>query len=502
MPSLAIESGVAAHQRVDRRLDPRATQRRSVPVLHVGLGVAGLCDVVSGEQGALRVVEYKSAPVRRRPTTTPAQVIQLALQGLCLESMGELVSGYAVYFTNHRKMVDVCITADDRAAAAQLVVQTRTLVSSGEAPEPLVDDPRCSRCSHAGICLPDERTEALVRRVRPGLPDGEILHLTVPGSRASLRSGRVEVVRGEEDVGSVPLERVSGVVVQGNVDLSGALVRELLWRAAPIVWCSGTGRVVGHARTAKTPNGLPRVLQHVASHHGDLALAGEFVAPKIANQAVQLRRSSRTRHETAIRRLRHLAHECSAVDSVQHLLGVEGEAAGIYFGAFPTMLADGVSPFFRDSWPGRVGRGATDPLNVSLNLAYGLLLAEVIRGIHACGLDPHAGFVHSSGRNKPALALDLMEQFRPVVADSAVLNAINNGELAPHMFSTVLGSSRLRDDGRRALTSAMERRLAQQITHPVFRYRVTWRRVIEVQARMVLGLLDGSQPRYVGVRTR
>lgn len=290
--------------------------------------------------------------------------------------------------------------------------------------------------------------------------------------------------------------------MQGNVDLSGALVRELLWRAAPIVWCSGSGRVIGHARTAKTPNGLPRVLQHVASHHGDLPLAAELVAPKIVNQAVQLRRSARVSQGASVARLRRLARECTTAESVEHLLGLEGEAAGIYFAAFPSMLANGVPPFFRDSWPGRAGRGASDPLNVSLNLVYGLLLAEVIRGIHACGLDPHAGFVHSSGRNKPALALDLMEQFRPVVADSAVLNAVNNGELAPHMFSMALGSTRLRDEGRRVLTSVLERRLSQQITHPIFQYRVTWRRVIEVQARMVLGVLDGSQPTYVGVRTR
>ena len=133
---------------------------------------------------------------------------------------------------------------------------------------------------------------------------------------------------------------------------------------------------------------------------------------------------------------------------------------------------------------------------------YGLLLAGAIRAVHACGLDPHAGFVHSSTRHKPALALDLMEQFRPPVADSAVLGAINNGELRLPMFSGALGSWRLRDAGRKAVVTAFERRVTQQFRHPIFGYRVTWRRAIEVQARMVLGVLDGTQPIYKGIRVR
>ena len=120
----------------------------------------------------------------------------------------------------------------------------------------------------------------------------------------------------------------------------------------------------------------------------------------------------------------------------------------------------------------------------------------------ATGLDPHAGFVHSSSRNKPALALDLMEQFRPVIADSVVLGAINNGELKPSMFVDVMGSHRLRDEGHRALTRVYERRVHQEFKHPTYGYQVSWRRAMEVQARMVLGVMDGTQDRYVGIRTR
>ena len=100
------------------------------------------------------------------------------------------------------------------------------------------------------------------------------------------------------------------------------------------------------------------------------------------------------------------------------------------------------------------------------------------------------------------MALDLMEEFRAPLADAVVISAINNGELSSAMVSSVLGGARLRDEGRRSITAAFERRLDHSITHPVFGYSATWRRVLEIQARMILGVIDGSQSRYVGVRIR
>jgi CRISPR-associated protein Cas1 len=122
-----------------------------------------------------------------------------------------------------------------------------------------------------------------------------------------------------------------------------------------------------------------------------------------------------------------------------------------------------------------------------------LLVSDVIRAILACGLDPHAGFLHSPERNKPALALDLCEEFRAPVADSVVLGAFNNGELSAKDFTGVLGTVSLRDKGRKQLIAAYERRVGQEFRHPTFGYSVTWRRAMEIQARMVLGAIDGTQ---------
>jgi len=188
--------------------------------------------------------------------------------------------------------------------------------------------------------------------------------------------------------------------------------------------------------------------------------------------------------------------------ALAELFGIEGDAAARYFGHFGTMLSDTVRLTEGITFAGRTRRPALDPVNAALNYCYGLLLADVIRAVVACGLDPHAGFLHSSDRNKPALALDLCEEFRAPIADAVVIAALNNGELKANSFSGITGSTRLLDKGRAALIAAYERRVTTQFRHPLFGYRVTWRRAMEIQARLVLGVLDGTQADYKGIPTR
>lgn len=501
-----IQAGTSAHKRVDNPAASRPGTHRAMSVFSEKYGLTGRTDVVSPEGGnAVWVTEYKATPVRKVPQVTEAMIVQLALQGLCLSEAGFEVAGYSVYFTDHHKTVDVDIDVEDVARALDYVEQTREICSSETAPPPLEDDSRCTRCSHVGVCLPDERKlGAVSRRILVSDPDGQVLHLATPGSRASIRKGRVLVQKGGETIGDAPVERIQGVTVHGNVDLSGALLRELLWRDITVVWCSGTGRVYGWSQPADGPNGMARVHQHVASVQGRIDIAREFISGKIAGQGTFLRRNSptHTAESAVLSRLRALQKDAETCTSTSALFGIEGEAAALYFSEFPSMLRGESRAFFTDSWPGRHGRGATDPLNAALNYAYSLLTAETIKALVACGLDPHAGFLHSSGRNKPALALDLMEEFRASVADSTVVTCINRGMLTERSFSSVTGTPRLTPEGRKGLIGAFERRMATEITHPIFGYKASWRRVLEIQARLVLGCLDGTQERYQAVRTR
>jgi CRISP-associated protein Cas1 len=494
--------GTQAHRASDDPAESRPRRLRAVDVTSAEFGVVGRCDAVEfDEEGRATVVEYKSTPVRRRPDVTEPMAVQLALQVAALREAGVRVAGAAVQFTEHNTRVPVEIGEQQLTEARRHVDELTALLVAGTAPEPLVDDRRCLRCSHAGVCLPDERALGEVRRrVLVADPDAQVLHVATPGARASLRSGRVRVVKGDDDLGSVPVERVLALVVHGNVDVSSGLLRELLWRRAPIVWCSGTGRVIGWASSASGPNGGPRVRQHVAAASGHLSLARGFVAAKIGNQATLLRRHGDA--ATTVTELRSLQRRASTAVSLEEIFGIEGDAAARYFAGFSTMLSPAVRTDGGIVFDTRSRRPARDPVNAALNFCYGLLLADVIRAVVACGLDPHAGFLHSSERNKPALALDLCEEFRAPIADSVVIGAFNNGELKAASFSMVTGSARLRDRARSSLIAAYERRVTTQFRHPMFGYQVTWRRAMEIQARLVLGVLDGTQPDYRGIPTR
>ena len=500
--SYQMEVGADDHRRADDASASTTETKRAVNVHHSELGVHGRVDVIeSAADGSLTIVEYKATPVRRSPEVTRPMRIQLALQSICLTAAGETVTGHAVHFTSHRRRVPVALDEQDFSLAREALEETRLTLSAPVAPPPLVDDARCFRCSHASVCLPDERrAEPPDRRIGVADPLGQVVHVASYGARVHLKEGRLRAERRGETLAEVPIELVHALVIHGNADASSGLIRELLWRGKQIVWASGRGKVVGWAQPGRLPNSQVRNRQHLDSHRGRLDLARGFVTAKIANQATLLRRNGDA--VSAVQALRASQSTAEEAHSLEALLGVEGAAARTYFGAFLTMLNERSREFLEPLFPGRVGRGATDPLNVVLNFAYGMLRGEVIRAIVACGLDPYAGYLHSSGRGKPALALDLMEEFRAPIADSVAISSFNNGELGRKSFMTAFADHRLTDRGRKQLITAFERRVQTVFTHPLFEYRVSWRRAMEVQARLILGVLDGTQSTYAGIRIR
>ena len=496
--------GEVAHKAVDMPAHVSKGKNTRVALRSDRLGINGLSDAVyEVAPHVYEIVEYKSTPVRRKAEVTDANILQLTLQRMCLEEAGNEVVGQSIYFTDHHKRIEVEISEEDRARAEETVTRTRAIVSADHSPPPLEDAPQCSFCSHISVCLPDEHALKTVRRrVLPSDPDGGILHLSEQGTRASISSGRIIVSKGKDQLGTVPLEKVQGIVIHGNIDVSSGLLRQLMWENVSVVWCSSSGRVYGWSRTADSPNGSTRSKQFVMSHTGNLPIASEMIAAKIHNQGTFLRRNTSDDTNSLLADLRALEQQAREAADIPSLFGIEGEAAGRYFANFSTMLNPEELTALGWQWPGRVGRGAQDPLNVLLNFCYSLLTTEAIRALAACGLDPAAGFLHSSSRNKPALALDLIEEFRAPVADSVVVSLVNRREIKQKDFSRSAGTVRLTPEGRKRVITAFEKRIQTVFTHPLFGYRVTWRRAIEVQARLILGVLDGSMDHYEGVKIR
>lgn len=498
--STQMAQGFYDHRKVDRTGGaPDADMFQAVNIRHEGWGVSGKLDAAQMTDDGVVIREYKATPVKRAMVVTEAMRVQLALQAACLNDMGFRVARAEIFFTTHHRRVEVELGNDDFALAKRAVEETRALINAQTAPEPLEDDSRCMRCSHVGVCLPEERKlQPVTRRIMVSSPDCQVTHLATPGAKAYSRSGRMVVFKDGEELASVPLDSIQGLQVHGNTDLSSGLIRELMWRDIPILWCSGSGRLYGWSMPSYGPNGAQRVEQHVASHEGRLGLAREFIIAKVRNQSVLLRRSDRD--NPVLGQLKRIEKQLSNANRWQDVLGLEGEAASLYFSQFGQLI----KPERRNEWvwTARMRRPAPDRLNSLLDYTYTLLLSDCVRALLSCGLDPHAGFLHSSKRNKPALALDLMEEFRAPVADSVVQTVVNNGEIHSTGFVQALGSVRMTDDTRKTLVRAYERRMETELTHPLFGYKASWRRIVEIQARMILGVLDGSQSQYKGIRIR
>jgi CRISPR-associated protein Cas1 len=177
---------------------------------------------------------------------------------------------------------------------------------------------------------------------------------------------------------------------------------------------------------------------------------------------------------------------------LETILGLEGAGSAAYFRCFGNMLSD------QQQWPfsGRIKRPPTDAVNALLSFGYALLTNQVASAVQIVGFDQYVGYLHSSVYGRPALALDLMEEFRPLIVDSIVLTLLNNRMLTPQDFLVDLGAYRLKKESRKLFLTRFEERLNEEITHPVFGQKTKYRRCIELQARLVAKYLTGEIDEY------
>jgi len=231
-----------------------------------------------------------------------------------------------------------------------------------------------------------------------------------------------------------------------------------------------------------------------------LELARTLIEAKIVNQRTLLQRNLNPPEKRDMEDLAKLARKAAKAESVDSLRGLEGQAAAIYFRALPDIFKNGVAEPFRAN--GRRRRPAPDPVNSCLSLAYTMLCHECVAALRTARLEPAIGAFHVCRPGRPAFALDLMEPFRPLIADSMAITAFNKGELAEGHFQTTAAGCLLTSYGRKAFFTAYGRRMATSITHPVYDYRLSYRRMIILHARMIAAWLLGEVERPVFLTTR
>jgi CRISPR-associated protein Cas1 len=551
--------GSAQHKRVDARPTelPEAgsaeekIHARSVTLSSERLKVIAKLDLVEAEGTLATPVDYKHGAPREGNDGIqmwPADRVQIALQAIVLRENGYECNEAVVFYQKTRQRVRIPVDATLIAEAGEAVARAWDLATFGDIPAPLVDSPKCPGCSLNAICLPDETNRltsihvsgaaqlglfdlpandalpatgtrkppasegvhAPIRQLMTPRDDLKPLYLNTQGFRVGKSGAVLQVKDKDKTVQEVRMGEVCQVNLLGNIQISTQAVQALCEAGVPVSYFSMGGYFYGITTGLNTKNVVLRRSQFrlADSEWFPLTLARALVAGKIRNQRTMLQRNHIEPKKSALGIMKAMADRAETAESLESLLGIEGTAARAYFEEFAGMIKPGdeseqpSSKTFSFDFEGRNRRPPRDPVNALLSLAYSMLAKDLTIACYAVGFDPFMGFYHQLRHGRPALALDLMEPFRPLIADSAVLSAVNTRMVTERDFVRVGQSVALTAAGRKGFFRAYELRMDSLVTHPLFEYRVSYRRLLEIQARLLARVLEGEISSYPVFVTR
>jgi CRISPR-associated protein Cas1 len=509
-------------------------------------------------------VEYKLGRPREGEEATELWLtdqMQLGIQILVLRENGYACNEGVIYYRETRQRVRFVLSPEREGWVLAQIEAARATIE-GPIPPPLVGSPKCRRCSLAPVCLPDETRllgaqtfaaekptvshglgsddrrlagedvaavnqcrqadsaqDAAPRRLMASRDDKRALYLNTPGLRVGRKDEILTVKDGDESLDEVRLKDVSHVALFGNIQITTQAIQALCDAEIPVTYFSGGGWFYGLTHGHGLKNVFLRIEQFRLASDPEtcLRMARTFVYGKIRNHRTLLMRNHTDAPATALTRLKSAAANALKAASLEELLGIEGAAAAAYFEQFQGMLRpadpnDDDIPGAEDLGPrpkplsfefhARHRRPPTDPVNAMLSLAYSVLSKDCTIAAAAVGFDPYVGFYHKPRFGRPAMALDLMEEFRPLIAESVVLTAINNRMVTPDNFVSAGQAVNLTPAGRKKFFLAYEQRMSSLLTHPLFDYKISYRRALELQARILAKALTGEIPEYVPLLTR
>ena len=505
---------------------------------------AAVGDLITGHEAQEVVpVDYKIGAPREGDAGNElwdADRMQLGVQALILRDNGYTCHEGVIYYRETKQRVRLPITPELVAWVEERIIAARH-TAAGAIPAPLVASRKCPRCSLAPVCLPDETrllaeqslahpmgegarraSEGIaqpdtVRRLIAARDDSRALYLSTPGLRVGRKDEVLQIKQEKSLLDEVRINDVSHVALFGNIQITTQTIQTLCELEVPVTYFSMGGWFYGVTRGHALKNIFLRIEQFRLARDPAtcLRLAQQFVHGKIRNHRTMLMRNHLEAPPATLLKLKQCADAALRAESIESLLGTEGAAAAAYFAQFDGMIkvaddADNqlegaevaAQKTFRFEFNGRNRRPPTDPVNALLSLAYSLLSKDCLLAALAVGFDPYLGFYHQPRFGRPALALDLMEEFRPLIAESAVLSCINNRVVNEGDFVRAGQAVNLTPAGRKRFFNAYEQRMNSLLTHPIFDYKVSYRRALELQARLLAKTLTSEIPEYVPLTTR
>ncbi len=325
------------------------------------------------------------------------------------------------------------------------------------------------------------------------------IYVTQDDSFIGKSDERVHVKAEKKVLLDVPLIKVDGMVILGRATISPSMVIELLERHIPLSFLSYTGRYLGHLAPEVTKNIFVRKAQWAAAGESPRAihLVRGFVRGKLKNYRHSLMRRRRegdvTDLDRAIISLEQIIKSIDTTNTVNSLRGLEGAGSAVYFGRFNQLIKN--ADFFFKS---RNRRPPTDPVNSLLSLGYSLLRHDVQSAVNIAGFDPYLGYLHVERYGRPSLALDLMEEFRPLVVDAMVLYVLNRKKLAPSDFVSepISQAVSLTRESLKVFLRIYEEKKQSKFKHPVLKRQCTYQESFEIQARLLAKYLMEETDQY------
>ena len=533
--------GALRHAKLDGRCDALVPPEeladddrfhsRSVQLASETHRLIATIDLVEADGGRATPVDYKRGAPRQNHQTEQIEAwdpdrVQLAVQALVLRDNGYTCDEGVLYYVATKQRIRVPIDESLVAETLDALTRARAVALSPRVPPPLVDSPKCPRCSLVGICLPDETSllretdqdpspdienRPEPRRLIAARDDLRPLYLNTQGLQIGKSGNILRIKEKDTVVQEIRIGETCQVNLFGNVQLTTQALQALCEHEVPICYFSQGGWFYGITQGLGVRNIALRREQFRLADDPifRLSIARSLVAGKIRNQRTMLQRNHVEPPSDKVSRLKELCDDAEQAQSIEQLLGVEGNAARIYFENLSGMIKardpiddPAESSDFAFDFTHRNRRPPRDPVNALLSLAYSLLAKDLTIVCHAVGFDPFLGFYHQPRFGRAPLALDLMEPFRPLIADSAVLTAINTRMVTPADFIRVGPSVALKPDGRKAFFRAFEQRMDTLATHPLFGYRVSYRRLLEIQTRLLARVVTGEIATYPVFVTR
>lgn len=514
-------------------------------------------DLVEADGDLVTPVDYKrGAPHTDRDTGVigawDADRVQLCVQALVLRDNGYRCDEGIIYYVTTKQRVRVEIDEALVQRTLSALRDARDIAEQGEIPPPLVDSPKCPRCSLVGICLPDETSHCLgtrttknqqrwlfdagprlsasidgrsnrdddVRRLVPARDDLRPLYLNAQGLQVGKSGNVLKVKEKDKVIQEVRINEICQLNLFGNIQLSTQVIQTLCEEEVPIAYFSQGGWFYGITQGLGVKNIHLRREQFRLAEAPSfcLRLSRALVAGKIRNQRTMMQRNHIEPPAGPLAILRCLQDDAERAENLEQLLGIEGNAARIYFENFAGLIKyeREDDPFgeingaknrqeeelFHFDFHGRNRRPPRDAVNALLSLAYSVLAKDLTIICQAVGFDPFLGYYHQPRFGRASLPLDLMEPFRPLIADSAVLSAINTRMVTARDFVRAGQAVSLTPDGRKAFFRAYEQRMDTLVTHPLFGYRVNYRRILEIQTRLLARVITSELQSYPVFTTR